>query len=54
LKWQNDYNVVVRKKCKSIWSWDDVSKDMPETLWGFIKEYYIFPSEQEQLGKMLR
>jgi hypothetical protein len=34
----------------AVW-WDDVSKDMQETLWGFIKEHYIFPSEQEQLGK---
>jgi hypothetical protein len=24
---------------------------MQETLWGFIKEYYIFPSEKEQIGK---
>jgi hypothetical protein len=34
----------------AVW-WDDVSKDMREILWGFIKEHYIFPSEQEQLGK---
>jgi hypothetical protein len=24
---------------------------MQETLCGFIKEYYIFPSEQEEIGK---
>jgi hypothetical protein len=24
---------------------------MQETLWGFIKEYYIFPSEQEKISK---
>jgi hypothetical protein len=29
-------------------SWDDVSKEMQETLWVFIKEHYIFPSEQEK------
>jgi hypothetical protein len=23
---------------------------MQETLWGFIKEYYIFPSEQEKIN----
>jgi hypothetical protein len=39
------------EKCNIFWSWDDVSKDMQETLWGFIKVHYIFPSEQEQLGK---
>jgi hypothetical protein len=32
LKWQNDCGVVVREKCKIIWSYDDVSKDMQETL----------------------
>jgi hypothetical protein len=38
-KWQNDCGVVMREKCKIVWSWDDVvSKDMQETLWGFIKE----------------
>jgi hypothetical protein len=50
-KWQNDCDVVVREKCKMVWSWDDVSKGMQETLWRFIKECYILPSEQEQLGK---
>jgi hypothetical protein len=24
---------------------------MQETLWGFIKEHYIFPSKQEKIGK---
>jgi hypothetical protein len=24
---------------------------MQETLWGFIKEHYIFPSEQEKIDK---
>jgi hypothetical protein len=41
----------VREKCKIVWSYDDVSKYMQEILWGFIKEHFIFPSEQEQLGK---
>jgi hypothetical protein len=41
----------VREKCKTIWSWDDVAKEIQETLWGFIKEHYIFPSEQEKIGK---
>jgi hypothetical protein len=50
-KWRNDYGVVAREKFKIIWSWNDVSKDMQETLWRFIKEHYIFPSEQKQLGK---
>jgi hypothetical protein len=51
-KWRNDCGVAVREKCKIIWSWDDVvSKDMQETLWGFIKEHYVFPSEQEKNGK---
>jgi hypothetical protein len=36
-KWRNDCGVVARGKCKIVWSWDDVSKDMQETLWGFIK-----------------
>jgi hypothetical protein len=53
-KWRNDCGVVVREKCKIVWSWDDVTKEMQETLWGFIKEHYIFPSEQEKIGKMLR
>jgi hypothetical protein len=47
-KWRNDYGVVAREKCKIVWSWDDVSKEMQETLWVFIKEHYIFPSEQEK------
>jgi hypothetical protein len=35
-----------------VWFWVDVvSKDMQETLWGLIKEHYIFPSEQENVGK---
>jgi hypothetical protein len=44
-KWQNDFGIVVREKCKIVWSWDDVTKEIRETLWGFIKEHYIFPSE---------
>jgi hypothetical protein len=44
-KWWNDCGVVPREKCKIVWSWDDVIKEMQETLWGFIKEHYIFPSE---------
>jgi hypothetical protein len=32
---------------------DDVIEEMQETLWGFIKEHYIFPSEQEKNAKML-
>jgi hypothetical protein len=50
-KWQNDYGVVAREKCKMVWSWNDVTKEMQETLWGFIKKHYIFPSEQEKIGK---
>jgi hypothetical protein len=53
-KWRNDYGVVERKKCKIIWSWDDVvSKSIHESLWGFIKEHYVFPSEQEKMAKMI-
>jgi hypothetical protein len=48
----NDYGVVVREKCKIVWSWDDVTKEMQETLWEFIKEHYIFTSEKK-LAKML-
>jgi hypothetical protein len=51
LKWRNDYSVVVREKYKIIWSWDDVLKDMQETLRGFIKEHYISSSKQEKIGK---
>jgi hypothetical protein len=40
----------VRQKCKIVWSWDDVIKEIQETLWGFIKEYYISPSWQEKIG----
>jgi hypothetical protein len=50
-KWWNDCGVVVREKCKIVWSWDDVSKEMQETIWGFIKEHYIFPYEQEKIDK---
>jgi hypothetical protein len=50
-KCQNDCGVVAREKCKTIWSWDDVSKHMQEILWGFVKEHYVFPSEQEKIGK---
>jgi hypothetical protein len=50
-KWWNDYGIIAREKYKIIWSWDDVTKEMQETLCGFIKEYYIFPSEQEEIGK---
>jgi hypothetical protein len=31
-KWRNDHGVVAREKCKIVWSWDDISKDMQETL----------------------
>jgi hypothetical protein len=31
-KWGNDCGVVVREKCKIVWSWDDVTKEMQETL----------------------
>jgi hypothetical protein len=50
-KWRNDCGVVTREKYKIVWSWDDVTKEMQETLWGFIKEHYIFPSEQEKIDK---
>jgi hypothetical protein len=53
-KWQNDYGVIAREKCKIIWSWDYVIEEMQEILWGFIKEHYIFfPFEQEKIDKML-
>jgi hypothetical protein len=45
-KWWND--------CVVVWSWDDDSKEMQETLWGFIKEHCIFPFEQEKLANMLQ
>jgi hypothetical protein len=48
---ENDCGVVVREKCTIVWSWDDVSKYMQETLWGFIKEHYVFPFEQEKWQK---
>jgi hypothetical protein len=32
-KWRNNCSVVAREKCKIVWSWDDVSKEMHETLW---------------------
>jgi hypothetical protein len=50
-KLRNDCGVVAREKCKIVWSWDDVTKGMQETLWGFINEHYIFLSEQEKIGK---
>jgi hypothetical protein len=50
-KWQNDCGVVAREKCMIIWSWDVVTEEMQEILCGFIKEHYIFPSEQEKIGK---
>jgi hypothetical protein len=50
-KWQNDCGVVAREKCKIVWSWDDLTKEMQETLWGFIIEHYIFPSKLEKIGK---
>jgi hypothetical protein len=51
-KWRNDRGVVARENCKIVWSWNDVTKEMQETLWGFIKEHYIFPSKKK-LAKML-
>jgi hypothetical protein len=50
-EWRNDCGVVAREKWKIVWSWDDVTKEMQETLWGFIKERYIFSSEQAKIGK---
>jgi hypothetical protein len=50
-KWRNDCCVLAREKGKIVWSYDDVSKDMQEILWGFIKEHYVFTSEQEKIGK---
>jgi hypothetical protein len=29
----------------------NVTEKMQETLWGFIKEHYIFPFEQEKIDK---
>jgi hypothetical protein len=51
LKWQNDCGVVVMEKCKIIWTRDDVTKEMQETLWRYIKEHYILPFEKEKIGK---
>jgi hypothetical protein len=31
-KWLNNCGVVAREKCKIIWSWDVVTKEMQETL----------------------
>jgi hypothetical protein len=31
-KLQNDCSVVTREKCKIVWSWDDVAKEIQETL----------------------
>jgi hypothetical protein len=42
---------VAWEKCKIFWSWNDVSNEMQEKLWGFVKEHYIFPSEQEKITK---
>jgi hypothetical protein len=53
-KWQNDYGVIAREKCKIIWSWDYVIEEMQEILWGFIKEHYIFfLLSKKKLTKML-
>jgi hypothetical protein len=52
LKWQNDCGVVVMEKCKIIWTRDDVTKEMQETLWRYIKEHYILPFEKEKIGKI--
>jgi hypothetical protein len=41
-KWRNDCIVVAREKSKIVWSWDDVSKDMQEILWGFITLHFPF------------
>jgi hypothetical protein len=27
-KWKNDCGVVAMEKCKIVWSWDDVTKEM--------------------------
>jgi hypothetical protein len=50
-KWQNDCCVVAREKWKIVWSWDDVTKEIQETLWGFITAHYIFLSKLEKIGK---
>jgi hypothetical protein len=31
-KWRNGCGVVAREKCKIIWSWDDVTEEMQDTL----------------------
>jgi hypothetical protein len=52
LKWWNDCGVIAREKYKITLSWHDVvSKDVQEILWGFSKGHYVFPSEQEKIGK---
>jgi hypothetical protein len=35
-------------------SWDDVTKDMQETLWGFIKNITFSLLNNKKLAKMLR
>jgi hypothetical protein len=52
-KCYNDCGVLVREKCKITWiDWGIVPLNERESLWELIKAHYVFPSEQEEHGKM--
>jgi hypothetical protein len=52
-KWRNDCGVLAREKCKITWiDWGAVLVNEKEALWELIKAHYVFPSEQEERGKM--
>jgi hypothetical protein len=47
-KWRNDCGVLAREKCKITWiDWGVVLVNEKDALWELIKEYYVFPSEQQ-------
>jgi hypothetical protein len=52
-KYHNDCGVLVREKCKIIYSdWYTIPEKEKEALWKLIKAHYVFPSKHEELGKM--
>jgi hypothetical protein len=53
-KWRNDCGVVVREKCKIVWSWNDVTKEMQEKLWDSSKNITFSFLSKKKLVKMLR
>jgi hypothetical protein len=53
-KWRNDCGVVVREKYKIIWSRNDVTKEMQETLWDSSKNITFSLLTKKKLVKMLR